>query len=81
MQYPAPLQLDGQDLPWVESAVHLGHTLHQLVNMDKDCTRARAKFIDRSVQLRQDLSFAKPDQVLQAIQIFCSDAYGTTIVW
>ena len=26
VQYPAPVQLNGQDLPWVESTVHLGHT-------------------------------------------------------
>ena len=79
VKYPDPVQLDGKDLPWVESAVHLGHTLHQLTSMDKDCTRARAKYIERSVQLRQDLSFARPDQVLRAHQIYCSDAYGSMI--
>ena len=79
VNYPDPVQLDGQDLPWVESAVHLGHTLHQLTNMEKDCQVARAKFIDKTVQLREDLSFANPDQILQAIKIFCSDAYGSMI--
>ena len=47
--------------------------------MDKDCIRARAKYIDKSVKLRQDLSFAKPDQIMKAIQIFASDAYGSMI--
>ena len=79
VKYPDPVKLDGKDLPWVESAVHLGHTLHQMTSMEKDCQRARAKFIDKNVQLREDLYFAKPDQILKAIQIFCSDAYGSMI--
>ena len=79
VRYPDPVQLDGKDLPWVESAVHLGHTLHQLVSMEKDCTRARAKYIERTVQLRQGLSFANPDQVLKAAQIYCTDGYGSMI--
>ena len=79
VNYPDPVKLDGQDLPWVESAVHLGHTLHQLTNMEKDCQIARARFIDKTVQLREDLSFANPDQILKAIQIFCSDAYGSML--
>ena len=30
VRYPDPVQLDGKDLPWVESADHLGHKLHQV---------------------------------------------------
>ena len=74
VKYPDPVQLGGQDLPWVESAAHLGHILHQQVSMEKDCTRARAKFTER----REDLSFARPDQVLQASQIYCSDG---SVIW
>ena len=40
---------------------------------------AREKYIEKSVQLREDLSFAKPDQVLKAMEIYCSDAYGSMI--
>jgi hypothetical protein len=79
VKYPDPVKLDGQVLPWVESAVHLGHTLHQVTNMEKDCQIARAKFIDKTVQLREDLSFANADQILKAVQIICSDAYGSML--
>ena len=79
VKYPDPVQLDGKDLPWVESADHLGHTLHQRTNMEKDCQRARAKFIDKTVQLREELFFAAPDQVMQAVQLLCTDAYGSMI--
>ena len=45
VQYPAALQLYGVDLPWVETATHLGHELHQLCNMDYDVKTKRAQFI------------------------------------
>ena len=41
VQYPDPLLLAGEELPWVETAEHLGHTLSQLTNMEKDCQRGR----------------------------------------
>ena len=74
VKYPDPVKLDGKDLPWVESAAHLGHTLHQINNMEKDCQKARARFIDQTVQLREQLSFANADQILKAVQVLCSDA-------
>ena len=79
VRYPAPVQLEGEDLPWVEHAEHLGHTLHQTVNMDKDCNRARASFIDRSVDVRHQFSFATPDMTLQMIQVLCCDGYGSML--
>ena len=79
VKYPAPVQLEGEDLPWVENAEHLGHTLHQTGDMDKDCNRARASFIDRSVDVRQQFSFAAPDLTLQMIQVLCCDGYGSML--
>ena len=49
VRYPEPVQIDGKDLPWVQSANHLGHTLHQMTSMDKDCQRASAKYINKTV--------------------------------
>ena len=54
----------------------IGHTLQQLTNMEKDCQRSRARFIAKNVELREELSFASPDQILRAVQFLCSDAYG-----
>jgi hypothetical protein len=79
VKYPAPVQLEGEDLPWVEHAEHLGHTLHQSVTMHKDCNRARASFIDRSVDVRQQFYFAPPDLTLQMVQVLCSDGYGSML--
>ena len=79
VQYPAPVKLDGKDLPWVTSAEHLGHTLHQMGTMDQDCKIKRARFIDKSVEIREQLSFAYPEQVMKALQVFCCDAYGSML--
>ena len=79
VKYPAPLQLAGKDLPWVETADHLGHTLHQLTSMDKDCQRARGRFISKSTEIRDQLSFAHPEHKMRAVQVMCTDAYGSTL--
>ena len=79
VQYPAPVRLDGKDLPWVQSAEHLGHTLHQMANMEQDCKIKRARFISKNVEVRQELAFANPDQVMKAVQVYCSDAYGSML--
>ena len=44
--------LCGHDLPWVPSAVHLGHELHESGTMDHDAVIKRAQFIDKSVEIR-----------------------------
>lgn len=79
VKYPAPVILDGKPLPWVDHAVHLGHVLHQSVSMEQDCHRARARFIDKSVDVRQQFYFAQPSQVLDMVQILCTDAYGSML--
>ena len=45
---PAPLVLDGKCLPWVVSAPHLGHILHESGSMDQDLKVKKAAFIDES---------------------------------
>ena len=79
IKYPDPVQLYGKDLPWVERADHLGHTLSQVTNMEQDCTRGRSRFINNTVELREELRFAKPDQILQAVQLLCTDANGSML--
>ena len=79
VRYPQPVQLGGKDLPWVESADHLGHCVSQMTNMEKDCQRARAIFIRKSLEIREQFSFANPENIMQAVQIFCMYAYGSKL--
>ena len=79
VKYPDAVKLDGKDLPWVEHADHLGHTLHQSVKMDLDCSRARAKFIDKAVEVKEQFSFANARQQVQMVQVLCCDGYGSML--
>ena len=76
---PANLQLYGQDLPWVSTATHLGHELHQDASMDHDCKCKRGRFIDNSTSVRETFEFADQEQILNAIQIYCCDFYGSML--
>ena len=77
--YPDPIQLEGRDLPWVETALHLGHTLHQNGKMHQDTKIRRAIFIDCSVEVREQLSYADPAEVLRATAVYCCDGYGAML--
>ena len=76
---PAPLTLNGRELPWVETANHLGHMLHQNGTMEYDAKIARAKLIDQSVETRQSFSFASPVEIIRALNIYCSSHYGSML--
>ena len=73
---PDPLTLFGEELPWVDHAEHLGHTLHKDCTMDMDARIKRAAYIDKTSDLRDLFKFANPEQILKAGQVYCNDAYG-----
>ena len=74
--YPDNLKLYDQPLPWVKRADHLGHVLSQMCNMENNAKVMRAKYIERTLEVRESFSFAAPQQILRALEIFSSDCYG-----
>ena len=76
MVKPAPLSLCGRDLPWVRTASHLGHELHESGNMEHDASVKKAIFISQSVDVRQTFHFASPVEVISALKVYCSSFYG-----
>ena len=76
---PVPLMLCGKDLPWVDTATHLGHELHSSGTMEHDSNVARARFIDQTVEVRQSFSFASPAEVVRALQVYCTSFYGSML--
>ena len=76
MSKPVPLKLSGKELPWVASATHLGHEFHESGTMEYDTTVKRAKFINKSTEVRETFFFASPVEVLKAVKIFAGDLYG-----
>ena len=79
VSYPDNIYLDGKMLPWVVTAEHLGHTLHQSGSMDHDCKVHRAQFINKSIEVREKLHFARPAEVLKGLAVYCSDSYGSML--
>ena len=79
VQYPDPVYLDGKVLPWVTSAEHLGHTLTQSGSMDQDCKIRRAIFIQKSLEVREQLHYARPADIMKAVSVYCGDSYGSML--
>ena len=79
VEYPAPIMLNGEPLPWVPVCEHLGHKLHESLTMDSDISRAKATFKDRAADVRERLYFSHPTQKAQAIQVFASSNYGAML--
>ena len=76
---PANLQLYGVDLPWVDTATHLGHELTSEANMDTDARIKRGIFISRSTEVRETFYFAHPFNILSAVLLYCCDYYGSML--
>ena len=76
---PSPLVLCGNDLPWVESATHLGHELNESGSMDHDALIKRAQFVQKSVEIRSMFHWAAPADVITALKTYCSSFYGSML--
>ena len=76
---PAPLKLYEKELPWVSTATHLGHELHESATMEYDCKCKKGRFIGNSLSIRETFSFAQPAQILKAVQVYCCDLYGSML--
>ena len=79
VKYPNPVVLDNKNLPWVQKVDHLGHVLQQNLSNKADCIRARASFMNRASDLRDNLYFASSELKMKAINLNCCDAYGAMI--
>ena len=77
--YPAPLLLNGEQLPWVRHATHLGHELSELCNMELDARMKRARFIENSTAIREAFHFAHPVQILEATTVYAAHLFGSNL--
>ena len=77
----APLKLNGNDLPWVMSAKHLGTKIDNTFNgMSKDLMEKRAQYINRNNELVQEFRFAHPKSIIRTNNIFNTSLYGC-VLW
>ena len=79
VDYPAPIMLNGEPLPWVPECEHLGHKLHESMTWDSDITRATSTFKRKAADVREKLFFSHPIQKVQGIQVWACSSYGAML--
>ena len=52
----APINLNGDPLPWVTSVKHLGNILECSNTMKQDCSAKRGNFVGKIINLGQEFS-------------------------
>jgi hypothetical protein len=80
------LELNGDQLPWVEKALHLGNTLTTQISnfplgMDSatDLLQKRATFFQKVHELKQSYGFYDPNMICEIISIFGLSFYGSPL--
>ena len=63
----SPIVLYGNNLPWVQTVMHLGCTLQSNNSMSKDTMNKRGIFIGKVNSLLQELHFASPEILMKII--------------
>ena len=75
----ARITLNGDLLPWVDSALHVGNTLERNNSFTKDLTMKRGSFIGRIHSILQELHFANPLVKMKMFLIYTTSFYGSSL--
>jgi hypothetical protein len=76
-QNAAPIILNGDPLPWVNTVKHLGNILECSNTMKQDCSVKRGKFVGKINSLGQELYFASPGVKVKTLSINATSFYGS----
>ena len=71
--------LDGNNLPWVESVKHLGHILQNDNSMRMDMAQKRGIFIGKTNSLLQEFSNVSPNILLKLFNATAMTFYGSNL--
>ena len=75
----APIILNGDPLPWVDSMKHLGNTLESSNSMRTDCLQKRGKFIGKINSLLQEFHYVDPPVLLRILNTHVTSFYGSNL--
>ena len=75
----AKIVLNGDTLPWVDSAKHVGNTLERDNSFSKDLTLKRGDFIGRIHSIMQEVYFANPLVKMRMFKIYTTSFYGSSL--
>ena len=72
----APIQLCGNNLPWVKNLNHLGITLESNNSMSRDIMRKTGQFIGNINSILQELHICDPETLMKVIETQACSFYG-----
>ena len=74
------MKLNGDDLPWVNSGLHLGNNIENQINgMKKDARVKRADYIQKNNDLNQEFYFAHPRTKFHLNSVYNSHFSGSSL--
>ena len=76
---PIMLSLYNLVLPWVRSAIHLGHQITTDEDTSADILSSKAIFITKAHELRQELGDQNPEVFIRLVQIYLTSMYGSNL--
>ena len=62
---------------WVQSAVHIGNTLHEDGTMEQDVKVKRAQFVDSCHNLQEEFYKSHPEVQAKLLSLYNSSCYGS----
>ena len=75
----AKIELNGDYLPWVDSAKHVGNTLERDNSFSRDIALKRGDFIGRVHSIMQEVYFANPLVKMKMMRIYTTSFYGSSL--
>ena len=76
---PKVMKVYGSDIPWVQEAQHLGHTINADESTDHDLLKKRAIFISKIHALRQELGDQHPEVFNKLVYAYAGSFYGSNL--
>jgi hypothetical protein len=76
---PQMLTVYNTQIPWVNTAVHLGHVISSDEDTRHDTNSKRCAFVSKVHALRQELGDQDPSVFLKLLNIYASSFYGSNL--
>ena len=77
---PINIELYNTQLPWVDSHLHLGHTISKNESTSPDIMKSRAELISNIHALYQELGAIHPQVFMLLVQVYFTSFYGS-VIW
>ena len=76
---PINIVLNGVNLPWSDSYIHLGHQIYKDGTFKMDSESKRKSFVGEFHALRQELGYQSPVVLINLIKVYLGSYYGSNL--